>query len=850
MTKLELKAPLSGLLMPIEQVPDPVFAAKLLGDGIALDPVSNALLAPCEGHVIHIHDAHHSLTIATPDGVEILLHIGLDTVSLGGEGFLPHVQKGDFVLTGQMLIEFNPDYVAQYAPSLLTLIVITNSETVAGFGKASGEATAGQTVIMNLDLNGQMPQVKGTPVSGLSISSPPISFPNRLGLHARPAAVLAELARKFNARVRLCKGDLAADARSVVGIMNLNVEFSDPVSLVAVGPDAQEAIDALAPALENGLGESGGQAVLVPASVAQTAINAPAPRRRSAEANVILGAAASPGLAVGNVYQFRRREIVVDEAAVGDAVAERATLDRAIGRAELDLQALQVSLRRESKPGKAAVYAAHQEMLHDPALLDMAQEVIEDGFSAAYAWQTAIAAQSSRLEGLNSDLLAARAGDLRDAGRRVFAHLPGVHEEEPPDLPANTILIAEELTFSDVAALNRDRVAGFATTLGGAASHAAILARALDLPAIAGIEARALDLPNGTPLILDATRARLQLNPKPEEIAYMVGMLRKRRQKRKADLEAAHYPAVTEDGRRLEITADIGSEEAAEAAVLLGAEGVGMLRTEFLFLDRFSAPREDEQAQVYAAVAGVMGRKKPTIIRTLNTGGDQPLPYLPVPRQQNPLYGERGIRIGLDHPYLLRTQIRAILRASRAGGNIHILLPMVATLDDWRMARAVIEEEAANLGVNPVPVGIMAAIPAVAMMAEQFAREVDFFSISSSDLAQYTLAMDRDHPRFAPQVDGLNPAVLRLIAQTIEGAEKYGRWVSVTGGMAADPQAAPILMGLGVHRLSMAAPAIPMIKALVRALSFAEAQQTAQQALTLESAAEVRALYPLEDYEL
>ena len=850
MTTLELKAPLSGLLMPIEEVPDPVFATKLLGDGVALDPTSNALLAPCEGHVIELHDAHHALTIATPDGVEILLHIGLDTVSLGGEGFLPHVHKGDFVLTGQVLIEFNPDYVAQYAPSLLTMIVVANSEAVADFGKAHGEATAGRTVIMNLDLNGHAPEVESSALSTLTLSSLPVTIRNEQGLHARPAAVLAGLAHKFSSQIYLRKGDRSADARSIVGMMKLNVGCNDAVILEAAGADAQEAINTLVTAVENGLGEEGAEAIPVPASVAQEAINAPAPRLRFGAANMILGAAASPGLAVGNVYQFRHREIEVDEGGSGDPQAERAALDKAISQSALELEALQAHLLGEGKPAKAAIFAAHQEMLRDPVLLNRAQESIDKGYSAAYGWLVATNTQAGRLEETGNELLAARAADLRETGRRVLAHLTGAHGVEMVALPPNTILIAEDLTLADVANLDRDRVAGFATVLGGATSQVAILARSLDIPAIAGIEARALDLPNGTPLILDATRARIQLNPKPEEIAYMVGMLRKRRQKRKADLETAPNPALTKDGRCLEILAAISGEPEAEQAVMLGAEGVGLLRTEFLFRNRRSAPNEEEQAQLYAAIAGVMGRKKPTIIRTLNIDGDEPLPYLPVAWQKNAFYGERGIRIGLAHPFLLRTQIRAILRASQAGGKIQILLPMIATLDEWRIARAIIEEEAHDLGVKPVPVGIMAGVPAVAVMAEQFAREVDFFSISSNDLAQYTLAMDREHPKLAPQVDGLNPAVLRLIAQTLEGAEKHGRWVGVCGGLTGDPQAVPILLGLGVKALSPAIAAIPTIKALVRALTYSEARQTAAQALTLESAAEVRALYPLEDYEL
>ena len=855
MTVLSLKAPLSGFLMPIEQVPDPVFAEKMLGDGIALDPLTSVLCAPCDGRVIQLHEANHALTIASPEGVEILMHIGLDTVMLRGQGFLPHVAVGDEVHTGDVLIEFDPDYVATHAPSLLTMIVISNGEKVADFDKGRGEVKSGETVIMTLNLNGRR---ASSPAAAWTaeelaqmpvITSPMIIVPNETGLHARPAAVLAGLARKFDADIRLLRGDQSANAKSVVAIMTLNVGYDDEVSLRAIGRDAQEAINTLFPAIENGLGEAGMTPIVAPASVARDQLSAPPPRKRSDDPNILLGATASPGLAVGNVYQFRRREIEVEARGSGNPLAERARLDSAIALSALELQALQARLHSEADPARAAIFAAHEELLYDPDLLDMAQAAINNRLSAAYAWQTAVNTQAGRLEELDNELLAMRANDLRDVGRRVLGHLAG-EQADLPEVPPNTILIAEDLAPSDVANLDRSHVVGFATTLGGATSHVAILARSLDLPAVAGIEAGALVLPKGTPVILDGTRGRMRLNPRPEEIAYIVGMLRKREQKRKADLETAADPAITVDEQRMEVVANISSQGDAEQAMILGAEGVGLLRTEFLFMERRTPPSEDEQAEAYAAIAGVLGRKKPLIIRTLDVGGDKPLPYLPIAAENNPFLGERGIRVGLDRPELLRTQVRAILRSSKAGGNIHIMFPMIATLDEWRRAKALVDEEVKNLKVKPVPVGIMVEVPSAAIMAEQFAREADFFSIGTNDLTQYTLAMDRSHPKLAPVVDGLNPAVLRLIAATTAGAFEHGRWVGVCGGIASDPQAVPILMGLGVKELSVSVPAIPTIKALIRSLSYEEAVEKAKEALSLESAAEVRALYPLEDYEL
>jgi phosphocarrier protein FPr len=270
---------------------------------------------------------------------------------------------------------------------------------------------------------------------------------------------------------------------------------------------------------------------------------------------------------------------------------------------------------------------------------------------------------------------------------------------------------------------------------------------------------------------------------------------------------------------------------------------VGLLRTEFLFLDRDTAPTEDEQARVYAEIARALGPDRRLVIRTLDVGGDKPLPYLPKPREENPFLGERGLRVGLNRPEILRTQMRAVLRAVDAG-RLLLMFPMVATLTEWRAARAMFEEERARLGASSIPLGIMVEIPAAAIMAEQFAREADFLSIGTNDLTQYTLAMDRGHPKLAAQVDALNPSVLHLIAATVKGAERHGCWVGVCGGIASDAQAVPLLIGLGVTELSVSVPAIPAIKAQIRTLSLAECRRLAQHALAMDTASDVRALIP------
>jgi phosphocarrier protein FPr len=420
---------------------------------------------------------------------------------------------------------------------------------------------------------------------------------------------------------------------------------------------------------------------------------------------------------------------------------------------------------------------------------------------------------------------------------------------EKPELPEGTVLVAEDLTPSDTASLDRTRVVGFATVAGGASSHVAILARSLDIPAVAGIEPRALGIADGTLVILDGARGTLRVNVTEDDVARIRRHQERLAARRAEELTHADEPAVTGDGHRVEVVANIGGLEDAQEAMGKGAEGVGLLRSEFVFLGRTKAPTEDEQAEVYTAIAKALTPGQPLVIRTLDVGGDKPLPYLPMAPEENPFLGQRGIRVGLDRPEVLRTQVRAILRAADAGAKIHVMFPMIATIEDFRQAKAIFEEERAALGAAPVPVGIMVEVPSVAVMAPQFAAEVDFFSVGTNDLTQYTLAMDRGHPRLAPQVDGLNPAVLGLIAQAVKAAHEAGRWVGVCGGMASDPHAVPILVGLGVDELSVSVPAIPAVKAQVRSLSLAQCQELAARALSRDSAAAVRALVPVHDEE-
>ncbi|VUD51474.1 Phosphoenolpyruvate-protein phosphotransferase [Thalassocella blandensis] len=835
-TTLALKAPLTGPLMALENVPDPVFSQKMVGDGISIDPVNQCLVAPCDGKVIQLHRACHAVTIEADNGLQVLMHIGIDTVGMGGVGFNARVAMGDSVKSGDPLIEFDADYLATQAKSLLTQIIITNSDEVQSFKYSEGFARVGQDIVLELTPKGKSASNDNAAFEPITSSN--IAVPNPTGLHARPTAVLVAEAKKFTSVIHLYKGGEQANAKSLVSIMALEVNCGDEINLVAKGPDAEQALDTLIPLIASGLGED---CPPISESLGQPVVEEPDSNDDeavplSSDPELILGVCASPGLAIGQVVQLKHEDIIVTETA-DNTKQEFDSLERALKKAHEQLQALHDKLEDKEK---AAIFTAHQELLEDPELIEATHELIHDGKSAAFAWKQAYTTQATQIGKLKNELLAARANDLRDVGRRVLWLVLGKETGETA-LPENTILIAEDLTPSDTANLDREKVLGFCTMTGGASSHVAILARSMNLPAIAGIESRALKIENGTQVILDATNASLRLNPSTEAIAKIKREQEQLAIKRERDLKEAKLPATTTCGHTMEVVANIANAQDAADSQGLGGEGVGLLRSEFLFMNRATAPTEDEQFKAYTDVVKALAPKQPLIIRTLDVGGDKPLPYLPIEAEENPFLGLRGIRVMLQRTKLFRAQLRAILRASQQG-NVQVMFPMITTMEDLRSAKSILEEERVKLGIDPIPVGIMVEVPATAVMAEQFAEEVDFFSIGTNDLTQYTLAIDRGHPTLAAQADGLNPAVLDLIGKTVAGAHKHNKWAGVCGGIASDPLAVPILLGLGVDELSVSVPSIPSIKAQIRELDVASCKTLAARAIKAKTAAEVRAL--------
>src|SRR5436305_8197337 len=647
------------------------------------------------------------------------------------------------------------------------------------------------------------------------------------GLHARPATAFAEAGKGFDAEVMVRHGAHRANGKRLAGLLRLGVKAHGRVRISARGPEASAALAALQRLIE----ESEPEEVF-----SGEPAHGWAPLAAGA---TVRGLAAAPGLAIGPVRLLRQRKIVVGRCAK-DPERERQRLGEALSMARAELQELYQEVRERSGPAGAAIFLAHAEFLSDPELLARADRRIARDESAGWAWRETIEEEAESLSQLTDPRLAGRAADLRDTGARVLRRLGAVIEEKA-ELPQEpVILLAEDLIPSDAEGLDPSRVLGFCTAGGGPTSHVAIIARALEIPAVVGAGPAVVHQRDGAPAVLDGDNGILYIDPGEEDLAAA----RAARSALGHPCDAAHRdrhdPAVTTDGVRIEVDANAGLAKEASQAVAAGGEGVGLLRSEFLFLERDTAPSEEEQYAAYREAAEALGGL-PLIVRTLDAGGDKALPYLPMPAEENPFLGVRGIRLCLARPELFRTQLRAIFRAA-AHGSIKILYPMVSDVAELREALAITEEVRREMGAGRLETGIMIEVPSAVAMASELAGLVDFFSIGTNDLAQYVLAMDRRHPLLARPVDGVHPAVLRMIDQTVRAAAGKGARVGVCGGVAGEPLGAVILIGLGVSELSVSIPSIAAIKARIRNVSMADAQGLARRALACESVEAVRAL--------
>jgi phosphoenolpyruvate-protein phosphotransferase/dihydroxyacetone kinase phosphotransfer subunit len=764
------------------------------------------------------------------------------------DGVIVLMDLGSAILSSEMALEMLPE-------EKRSKIFLCEAPLVEGGIAAAVQARIGSSIeqVIAEARNGLTP--KSTHLNTVSPEANPsqatlsqenrlvlqLTVKNSLGLHARPAARFVQTAGKFpheNVLVsNLTTKNGPVNAKSINGVITLGVRQGHQIEVTASGPNARAALDAIQALAQENFGDQ--EVFSAPKSIQPAAMI-------HQDASCLKGIPASNGIAIGAAVLYRPATPEIPQHQIENPTQEWERLLESLTQTRDEIEADHKSAANRTNGNTAAIFEAHRMFLEDEALLSPAREMIfNEKHNAARAWQSAVDKVSASLRNLEDSYLQTRSKDVEDVGRQVLRHLLGVnHAPLITDKPG--ILVAADLTPAETSHFEPGTVLGICTAFGGPTSHTAILARELGIPAVVGLGEKILTLQDAQQIILDGEHGQVFITPEPELIdRYSSEADAIQRAKNKAQLERA-APAITRDGKAIEIAANIGSVTGAQKAVELGAEGVGLFRTEFLFLSRTSAPDEEEQVQAYRLTAQALNGR-PLIIRTLDAGGDKSIPYLNLESETNPFLGWRAIRLCLSQPELFKTQLRAILRVA-SNFPVKIMFPMIATLEELRRAKTLLAEAGQDLAARgetyaeKVETGIMVEIPSVAAMAEQFAREVDFFSIGTNDLTQYTFAVDRTNPLVASIADACHPAVLRQIRGVAEAAHSNGIWVGVCGELAGDPDAIPILLGLGVDELSMSAPSIATVKEVVRRWDVSQAKNLAEQALQLESAQAVRML--------
>lgn len=688
--------------------------------------------------------------------------------------------------------------------------------------------------------------VKGDPAK--HTASADVIVVNPAGLHFGPAARFIQAAAQFHAEVHvtnLTTGAGPAPASRFNRLLSLGIEKDHCIRIEAMGPDADEVVDLLVKQITHDIGGAGEEKLPI--------FGVDIPPIEGNGAARLHGLPASPGVAIGVAFVWQRPQDFIslpNDLATGMAGNpayewERFTQSQKSALAQID--GLVEQVRATMGEDQAVIFRAHALLLQDRDFLDEVRTAIDSGQRAEIAVRQTVLQAISRFRQMSGSVFQQRAADLEDVGSRLLRLLG---EQTPPtyEFPENAILIADDLLPSQTAMLDRSRVLGICTSSGGPTSHSVILARSMGIPAVVGIGSMLLELVTpGATVALDGANGVVIVEPDAATVELFTVAQRKANAVRAEAWLRAQQLTRTQDGVRIEVAANLGSASDLAMALEAGAEAVGLLRTEFLFQDRSTAPDEEEQTAIYSQVAGGLGARR-LVIRTLDIGGDKPAPYLQLPTELNPFLGWRAIRISLAMPDFFKIQLRALMRSAAVADNLHIMFPMISTIDELLRVQALMAAAASELAATglpfraDVPFGVMIETPAAVEMAEQLAQLVDFFSIGTNDLTQYTFAADRSNERVAGLHDPLHPALLRQIDRTLRAAHAHGRWVGLCGEMAADPLAIPILLGLGLDEFSMAPSRVPLAKQTIAQLTMPAARRLAQKALQCHDGASVRKL--------
>jgi multiphosphoryl transfer protein len=765
-------------------------------------------------------------SVYSDDGVLVLMDLGSALLSAEmAIEFLPEAQQNKIHLCEAPLVE----------GAIAASVAATSSNDINRIISEARQSLTAKAAQLGVTSHSSL--VTGEENANSSSHSPSspreihLTIQNPQGLHARPAAQFVTTVTQFQAQIRvrnITRNTEFVRADSINQVATLGARQGHEIAIAAEGGDADIALSALQQLVENNFGETH--------HISSLHFHTPS------SFNSLQGIPASPGIAIAPVFHYRPQQIKVHELCVIDVESEWQRLQTAIEAAKQEIQTIKD--RSHIHNSEAAIFDAHLLVLADPAIIEpVRQRIFEQHQNAEFAWNTIIDEIANNYHHLDDIYLQERAKDIVDVGQRVLRSLLGITTTNLK-LTQPSILIAHDLSPSDTVQLDKTKVLGICTLQGSATSHSAILARTLGIPAVVGINSHIFNLAAGTLLAIDGEHGNIWIQPDRNTIATLEAKQHAINATRQQAQAKAQAPAIARDGKRIQVFANISSIDDAKIAIAQGAEGIGLLRTEFLYLDRTSLPTEAEQLEIYRAIAQILA-DRPLIIRTLDIGGDKPLAYLGLRSEFNPFLGWRGIRFCLDRPDIFKTQLRAILRAS-LGYQIKVMFPTIATLAEIQAAKAIWVEAQTELRQADLPfnenieLGVTIEIPSAVAIADKLAAEVNFFSIGTNDLSQYIMAADRTNPKVAALADAFHPAVLQALRQTVRAAHHAGIRVGLCGELAAEPLAVPILLGLGLDELSLNPQSIPQIKQIISQLTIQQAEAIAHSALQLDSATQVK----------
>jgi phosphoenolpyruvate-protein phosphotransferase len=818
---INVYAPLIGIALNIESVPDPVFANIMVGDGMAIDPLDNKIYAPFDGVIKNIPQTKHAMTIGHELGFEVLVHIGIETVELNGVGFKILVNEGDKVEVGQIIGEFDMDYVSKTAKSLISPVIFPDlNVTTFSIVKLPVKTTTLSKPILQIKLNDSQTNETVTTSKVSQIRSEAITVKTLHGIHARPAAKLANLAKTFSSDVWIEKDNKKVNMKSISSIMKLAIVCNDEIYITAENIKIiNQVIDMINNLVDNEIVRTE-QKIKTDKDVVD---------------NKFYGVIASAGVITGKIMQ--RKEIKFD--IIETSNNPRLEEEQFFAAIKIVVKDVQYNLSQinSNDTEYKDILTSHLFILNDPQIIDDTLKFIKNNYTAAYAFNQVIINNCNELLNSNIPYLMERQNDLKDIRNRVLLELDGA-KQHVLQLDQPTILIADELTTSDLTKMDKN-IVGLVSVTGGTTSHVAILAKVKGIPLLVNVNSKIISVRLEIEVVLDCNNGYIDINPDVATIEAIKKQINEVKLKREENFLTATQISTTKDNVEINCFANITKADEASKIIENGGKGIGLFRTEFIYFDRIKQPSVEEQIEIYNSIAQNL-QGLPFTVRTLDAGGEKVVEYINLPFETNPELGVRGVRLSLLNKHLLIEQLTALLKLNV--DNLRIMIPMISTLEEYYEVQEIFKQLKIELNNNKkIELGIMVEVPSVVLMAEKFAEVVDFFSIGTNDLSQYTLAIDRQNPLLASKIDHLHPSIVNSVNLIVAGAKKYNKAVSVCGIMASEKLAIVILIGLGVKNLSMPINIIAENKAFIRQLSYADCVQSAEDCLKMSTTAEIRA---------